>query len=384
LIKILTGINPMKFKKEAEKSMTIKLGYTNCKLYKCSNCPAPNCYQTKEICAQCDSQTELKLFVSFIDSPGHSNLQATALSGASTVDFSLLLAAANCQEDPETNEHYKANKILNLTDKTFIIHNKIDLVTKDQAYDHYDKLKQTYDIKYVIPLCAQFGFGISYLIQFLIEKIPYPINDTLTAKINKPLKANIIRSFDINKVGTPIDSIVGAIVGGTIKSGFIKIGDIIKIIPGIISSNNIAKPLIAQVTSLKTDNTPLQIAYPGGLIGIGLTLDATLSKEDRLSGNYIINEYDTSYTIFKQATMTYNNYNDDTEEITLKRNDSVVLLLGSTKRNIKIIEIDTKTKTITFESNADLATDYSDQVVITKNNKILLYGNITSVIPNPS
>ena len=31
LIKWLTGVNPMKYKKEAEKNMTIKLGYTNCK-----------------------------------------------------------------------------------------------------------------------------------------------------------------------------------------------------------------------------------------------------------------------------------------------------------------------------------------------------------------
>ena len=34
LITKLTGTNPMKFKKEAERDMTIKLGYTNCKFYK--------------------------------------------------------------------------------------------------------------------------------------------------------------------------------------------------------------------------------------------------------------------------------------------------------------------------------------------------------------
>ncbi len=43
LITKLTGVNPMKFKKEAEKDMTIKLGYTNCKFYKCPTCPTPYC-----------------------------------------------------------------------------------------------------------------------------------------------------------------------------------------------------------------------------------------------------------------------------------------------------------------------------------------------------
>ena len=45
LIRSLTGINPMKFKKEAVKNMTIKLGYTNAKFYKCNKCPSPYCYQ---------------------------------------------------------------------------------------------------------------------------------------------------------------------------------------------------------------------------------------------------------------------------------------------------------------------------------------------------
>ena len=54
LIKALTGINPMKFTKEAEKNMTIKLGYTNAKFYKCETCPEPWCYQiNQKICNLC-------------------------------------------------------------------------------------------------------------------------------------------------------------------------------------------------------------------------------------------------------------------------------------------------------------------------------------------
>jgi translation initiation factor 2 subunit 3 len=372
LITKLTGINPMKFKKEAQKDMTIKLGYVNCKFYKCPNCPNPYCYQNTPKCSQCEAENKLVLHISFVDSPGHSDLQTTALSGASNVDYSLLVVAANCKEDPESNEHYKANKILGLGDKTFLIHNKIDLVEKSEAYDHYDKLKENYDIKYIIPMCAQFGFGINYLIQFLVERISNPIDDIFLKKINLPLKASIIRSFDVNKVGTDVELLVGAIVGSTIKTGCIKIGDKIKIIPGIITGG-ISKPLIADVLSLKTENTNLEIAYPGGLIGIGLSLDPNLSKEDKLVGNFIVSVDDNSYKIFKKAKISYNKYENDIE---IKNGEQFTLMLSSTKRNIRITSINTNKNELTFETDMEMAGFLNDSIVITKNNKILIYGSI--------
>ena len=185
LIRTLTGINPMKFTKEAEKNMTIKLGYTNAKFYKCDICPKPWCYQVNQTeCVQCGNPNKLKLNVSFVDSPGHNDLQATALSGASNMDFCLLVVAADSELDPETNEHYKAIKILGLEESTILLHNKIDLVTKDVALERWEKIKQTYNVKFILPICAQFGFGLNYLSQFLIESIPNPIGTKLIEKIN--------------------------------------------------------------------------------------------------------------------------------------------------------------------------------------------------------
>lgn len=359
--------------------MTIKLGYTNCKFYKCPKCPAPYCYQSKKTCEQCESENELVLHVSFIDSPGHNDLQATALSGASNVDFCLLLAAANCKEDPETNEHYKTVKILNLLENTFILHNKIDLVTKEDAYDHYDKLKQKYNIKHILPICAQFGFGINYLIQFLVEKIPKPINNKFLEKIKQPLKGSIIRSFDVNKVGTDVKNISGAVIGGTIKTGTLKIGDMIKIIPGIVRADGTIKPLITRITSLKTDNTDLYIAYPGGLIGIGTSLDASLAKEDKLVGNIFVSIDDIKHVLFKKAKVSYTKYDED-EQLNLKQNDICSLMLGSSRRNIRITTLDTKNNTLVFETNTSLAGIINDNIVITKNNKILLFGKITNIM----
>ncbi len=379
LIRALTGINPMKFTKEAEKNMTIKLGYTNARFYKCTICPEPWCYQVNQTeCVQCGNKTELKLNVSFVDSPGHNDLQATALSGASNMDFCLLVVAADCEQDPETNEHYKAIKILGLEDSTLVLHNKIDLVAKDVALERWEKLKEKYNVKYILPICAQFGFGLNYLSQFLIESIPNPIGSKLLEKINAPLKVSIIRSFDVNKPSTPVDKIVGAVVGGTIKTGSLRIGDKIKIVPGVVLANGQNHPIEAYVESLKTDNTPLEIAYPGGLIGIGLSIDPTLSKEDRLVGNFIIGINDQTNKIFKTCTITYTKYNEDTN-VDIKKGDNLVCMLGSIKRIIKVNWIDTNTSQINFTASIVLAGELGDSIVITKSNHIELYGNVLDI-----
>jgi len=379
LIRTLTGINPMKFTKEAEKNMTIKLGYTNAKFYKCHSCPEPWCYQVNQLeCAQCGRPNELKLNVSFVDSPGHNDLQATALSGASNMDFCLLVVAADCEQDPETNEHYKTIKILGLENSTIILHNKIDLVDKDTALERWEKLKQTYGVKFILPICAQFGFGLNYLSQFLVESIPNPINIKLEEKINSPLKVSIVRSFDVNKLSTPVDKMCGSIVGGTIKTGSLKIGDKVKIIPGIVLSNGQNHPIEAFVETLKTDNTPLDIAYPGGLVGIGLSIDPTLSKEDRLVGNFIIGMDDKTNKIFKTCTIIYSQYNPDTP-INIKQGDSFVCMLGSIKRVIKVNWIDKTKSQLNFTSTVIMAGESGDCIVITKSNHIELYGNILDI-----
>ena len=379
LIRALTGINPMKFTKEAEKNMTIKLGYTNAKFYKCQSCPEPWCYQVGQPeCVQCGNKTELKLNVSFVDSPGHNDLQATALSGASNMDFCLLVVAADCEQDPETNEHYKAIKILGLEESTIVIHNKIDLVSKDVALERWEKLKQTYGVKFILPICAQFGFGLSYLTQFLVESIPNPINSKLMEKINLPLKVSIVRSFDVNKPSTPVDKIIGAVVGGTIKTGCLKIGDKVKIVPGVVLANGQNHPIEAYIETLKTDTTPLEVAYPGGLIGIGLSIDPTLSKEDRLVGNFIIGSDDKTNKIFKTCTINYSKYNLESN-LDIKKGDSFVCMLGSIKRMCKINWIDEIKSQINFTSSVVMAGELTDSVVITKSNHIELYGNILEI-----
>ncbi len=375
----ITKVNPMRFRQEAEENRTIKLGYVNAKFYKCDRCPKPFCYQVNaEICEYCSDPTKLVLHVSFVDSPGHSDLQTTALSGASIMDYCLLLLAANLDNDIESNQHYQAIKTIGLNDRTIGVQNKIDLVSKAKAYEHYQQIKRKYDLRYIIPICAQFGFGVNYLIQFRVERIPHPINEQFIEKINKPLKASIIRSFDVNKKGIDAENVNGAVVGGTIKQGKISIGDRVKIIPGIIMNNGKNIPLEAYITSLKTGENDLQTAYPGGLIGIGLSIDPSLSKEDRLVGNYLVSPDDESNRIFNTITVSYREYDG---ELKLKVNEIAICMLGSIKTSIKILNINTQTKKIKPVSSVHMAGDIDDSLIILSkaNNSIQLYGKITDI-----
>jgi len=379
IIKCLTKKSLMRFKKEAENNMTIKLGYTNAKIMKCIKCPEPFCYQINNLkCNQCEEDTELKLNISFIDSPGHNDLQATALSGASTMDYCLLLVSTDNElenrGDEYVNEHYKTIKFLDMIDKTVILQNKIDLVTKEKALEQFRTIKNKYEIKNIIPISAQYEHNINYLLQFLVEKIPYPINTDLINKINSPLKGTVIRSFDVNKKSISVEDINCAVIGGTIRSGMIKIGDKIKLLPGITKNNKII-PLKGRVLSLKTDEIELTEAYPGGLIGIGLSIDPLLSKEDRLVGNIIIKDDDESVKTFVKADVSYEIY----DNIELKANENVSVMLYSLRRTAELVNLNKHNKTLTFESKLQFAGEVDDNIVILKNNKICLFGKITKI-----
>lgn len=381
LIRTMTGSNPMTHSKELKKNMTINLGYTNIKFYKCETCLEENCYKiNEEICEKCGTKNKLKLHASICDCPGHQDLRDTSLSGATNMDFCLLVVSTDCEKDLITNDHYKTIERLNLKDSTIIVHNKLDLISKEKALENYGKIKKIYDVKYVIPMCVQFGFGLNYLIKYMVESIPRPINKNFIEKIKKPLKGTIIRSFDVNKPGTEINKLCGSVIGITIKTGKIKIGDEIKIIPGIIYKNGTHKEIKSYVNSLKTENTSLEVAYPGGLIGVGLSIDPCLGKEDRLIGNFIVNSNDENNKIFKTCTIKYEEENKkECDEIKIKKKETYKMIISSTKRLVKIDSINKENKTVKITSSIVFAGEVGDKMILLKSGKIELYGSIYEI-----
>ena len=73
--------------------------------------------------------------------------------------------------------------------------------------------------------------------------------------------------------------------------GVLKVGQKIEVRPGIVvkdeSGNIKCTPIFSRIISLYAEQNELQFAVPGGLIGVGTTVDPTLTRADRLVGQVL-------------------------------------------------------------------------------------------------
>lgn len=296
IVRSISGIHTIKFKSERERNITIKLGYANAKIYKCDTCPRPDCYSSLGSSSpftmscprrDCEGTSKLIKHVSFVDCPGHDVLMATMLNGTAIMDAALLLIAANepCPQ-PQTQEHLFAVEIMNIN-KFIIVQNKIDLISREQALEQKDQIdtfiKNTKaEGSPIIPAAGQFNINICAILDFIVNNCK-----EIDRTQDKIVKMVIIRSFDVNKPGRKIDEIMGGVIGGSLICGELKINDQIEIRPGIITRNgkNIeCRPFFTNVTSLYAEENSLQVAQPGGLIGVGTNLDPFFCRADKLVG----------------------------------------------------------------------------------------------------
>jgi len=225
-----------------------------------------------------------------VDAPGHEILMATMLSGAAVMDGAILVVAANekCPQ-PQTREHLAAIETLGLKN-IIIVQNKIDLVKREDTIRSYNDIVKFIDGTVaenapIIPVSAQHQTNIDLLLQAIQEYLPTPKRDP-----KKPGRMHIVRSFDVNNPGTFIDDLSGGVLGGSIYQGRFKLGDEVEIKPGLPTrdKNKLKmRELVTEITSLQIGDTIIEEAMPGGLVGVGTTLDPSLSKSDGLVGSLL-------------------------------------------------------------------------------------------------
>jgi len=287
LVQALTGVWASRHSEELKRGITIKLGYADMPIYKCPKCETPN-YSTKPVCPNCASEAIFVRAVSFVDAPGHEALMATMLSGAAIMDGAILVIAADepCPQ-PQTREHLAAAEIIGIKNLV-IAQNKIDIVDERRALKSYEEIKNFVkgtiaENAPIIPISAQRRINIDVLLNAIEEIIPTPKRDE-----TKPPLMYIIRSFDINRPGTPIEKLEGGIIGGTIAQGKFTVGDEVEIRPGISTEREgktVYNPLISEIVSLRAGEKNVKEARCGGLVGVGTMLDPSFSKADGLTGN---------------------------------------------------------------------------------------------------
>ncbi|XWS08584.1 hypothetical protein CRYUN_Cryun40dG0014800 [Craigia yunnanensis] len=303
VVKAISGVQTVRFKNELERNITIKLGYANAKIYKCEDerCPRPMCYKAygsgKEDTPLCDApgfencRMKLLRHVSFVDCPGHDILMATMLNGAAIMDGALLLIAANesCPQ-PQTSEHLAAVEIMRLQ-HIIILQNKVDLIQENVAINQHEAIQKfiqgtVADGAPVVPISAQLKYNIDVVCEYIVKKIPIPERNFVS-----PPNMIVIRSFDVNKPGFEVDEIKGGVAGGSILRGVLKVNQFIEVRPGIVvkdeNGNIKCTPIYSRIVSLYAEQNELQFAVPGGLIGVGTTMDPTLTRADRLVGQVL-------------------------------------------------------------------------------------------------
>jgi translation initiation factor 2 subunit 3 len=167
------------------------------------------------------------------------------------------------------------------------VQNKIDQVTKEQAIANYKQIKEfikgtPYESAPIIPISARQRINIGVLIETLQETFPTPERD-----LSKDPYFYVVRSFDVNRPGTPIEQISGGVLGGVVKQGILKQGETIEIAPGrkIEKQGRVFwKSITTKILSLKTGGSEVPEIRPGGSTGIMTSLDPAVVKADTLSG----------------------------------------------------------------------------------------------------
>ena len=288
LVEAITGVWTSAHSEELRRGITIKIGYADAAFYKCTQCPAPICYSAQPQCANCGGKSELLRVVSFVDSPGHESLMANMLSGAALMDGAILVMAANEKvPQPQTREHLLALSVLGIQ-QIVLVQNKADLTEYHEALDNYRQIKDFVNGSIaekapIIPVSAQHKLNIDALIEAIEKTIKTPAR----IKNADPIM-HVLRSFDVNKPGSPITQVKGGILGGALVQGQFNIADEIEIRPGVFDEKKGKyDPLVSQLSTLGTGAGLVKSVRPGGLVAIGTMLDPTFTKSDSLIGSVV-------------------------------------------------------------------------------------------------
>jgi translation initiation factor 2 subunit 3 len=377
LVERMTGIRTQKHSSEQKRNITIKQGYGNMKVW--AEPAGPCLYTTNSksetYTTEYGDDCTLVNHISFVDCPGHQELIQTMLSSISLMDGAIIVVAVDQPLDkkPQLIQHLAAAKLGKL-DKIIVCMNKIDLVTREVLMERkreLDEMLSRYDITpfIIIPTCFNKKIGLDVLLRAIM--LLFNPSNFIGRTTNSSL-FRISRTFDINKPGSSWDSVVGGVMGGSLITGTLKIGDKIEIRPGQVSKTLgkfVCQPVKTEVLSIQTDDNSLDEIVPGGLVGIRTDLDPFYSKNDTLVGN-IAGPIGTLPSVYVETTI-------DTRMVTTfgfswvpKLGDSVMLQIGTRMVEGKLTKID-GTK-LTYELNKPACIHDNQHIIVCKNiDKIL-------------
>ena len=191
LVKALTGVDCDRLEEEKARGITIELGF--------AYVPLP------------DGGT-----LGFVDVPGHERFVHTMLAGAASIDFVMLVIAADDGIMPQTREHLQILDLLGLSEGLVIL-NKSDLVDEARLDEAIGEVRgalagTSLADADIVPVSALTGFGIDALRERLVEEaMSRPERSTVGA-----FRMAVDRAFTVAGAGTVV---TGVAVAGSVATG---------------------------------------------------------------------------------------------------------------------------------------------------------------------
>jgi translation initiation factor 2 subunit 3 len=383
ICRAISGVKTQRHKKEKETNCTIKLGYTNAKIYSSDDGSISS--GSSKSCAK--PGQELVQHISFVDCPGHDAFMTTMLGGSSLMDAALLVVAANDGPQAQTAEHLMVMDITKMK-HIAVLHNKTELIAPDKIQGSVASLREYIQGTVaknapIFPVSANLEQNIDAVCKF-IASVPPKEN-----QLEKAFLFATVRSFDVNIPGTVGANLRGAVFGGSIMQGKVQVGNKVEIRPGRAewtqSGTWEVTPYQTTVLSLRSDTHNLGMAIPGGCVAIQTTLDPGLSRGDGFVGQ-LIGHSDDMPTVYHELDMevylmrkTVSHSSDS--KVKLRKEETIVLQIQTYSVPATVLKVrktsDKKKKVIRFRLSKPACANLGQVVAISRSDRRLIgYGKI--------
>ena len=296
LVRALTGTDTDRLPEEKKRGMSIELGYA----FLAPSDDGPAVGEGSVASAATAGQTKVvpafglpREPIAFIDVPGHEKLLHTMISGATGIDFALLLVAADDGVMPQTREHLAVLSLLGI-DRGVVAITKIDRVDEARVQEvtqQVTALLVDTPLAHapIIPVSATRGDGVAELRQLLRAEAarldaahgadrtadphgsessvraaaatePAGTTAESTANTTAALPAQAGFRLAIDRVFS-LDG-VGTVATGTVHAGRVQVGDVLQQLPD--------GPKELRVRSLHAQNRSTDGAHAGQRCAINL------------------------------------------------------------------------------------------------------------------
>jgi selenocysteine-specific elongation factor len=210
--------------------------------------------------------------MSLVDVPGHERFVRTMIAGATGIDLFLLVIDAQEGARPQTLEHLAVLRLLGVT-RGVVAVTKSDAVDEETLELALEEARELVPGAEVISVSAKTGAGLDDL-RAALARVPAEERDA-----DRATRLYVDRVFSLQGVGT--------IATGTLWSGTIAAGDLLRVEP---------RGKMVRVRSVQVHDAPVEQAEAGQRVAVNLP---TVERRDLSRGDVLIEpgHYPLSYRL---------------------------------------------------------------------------------------